>query len=405
MFLNEVNGCTNPLDVMPIIAAANVYMINVYRNDLFFLCVVAEEVAPLLVIEFLHRVHDIFTEYFSRVDEVTIKENFSTVYLILEEMCDNGFPFITEPNALLDMIVPPSISNRIVAAVSGKSSVAEVLPDGAVSSTPWRRKGVHYNMNTVYFDINEEIDCIIGANGQIVTAQVHGELVCTSKLSGMPELLLSIDDTRAMVDYSLHPCIRVKRFEQENVLSFVPPDGMFTMMRYKLDPGCFSNTIGNGKTSYSNLPIPVYCRPQITFSENGGHVEIMAGVKPVSKFDPKAVANVEDMAVVIPFPLTVRSTDLKCNVGVVTSNEATKMCRWHIGKMPKDISPKLSGTFSLVPEAPIPEESMTISLEFKLASASVSGLSVNELTIINETYEPYKYVRSTLRSGKLQIRS
>lgn len=39
----------------------------------------AVETQPLSIIEFLHRVYDIFEDYFGSVDEVSIKENFATV--------------------------------------------------------------------------------------------------------------------------------------------------------------------------------------------------------------------------------------------------------------------------------------------------------------------------------------
>ena len=35
-----------------------------------------------------------------RVDESALKENFTTVYQLLEEVLDNGYPLITEVNAL-----------------------------------------------------------------------------------------------------------------------------------------------------------------------------------------------------------------------------------------------------------------------------------------------------------------
>ena len=38
------------------------------------------------------------------MDDIAIKDNFSTVYQLLEEMIDNGWPLTTEPNALKAMI-------------------------------------------------------------------------------------------------------------------------------------------------------------------------------------------------------------------------------------------------------------------------------------------------------------
>lgn len=54
------------------------------------------------------------------VDESAIKESFSLVYQLLEEMMDNGYPLTTEPNALKAMIRPPTTFVRMVTAATGK---------------------------------------------------------------------------------------------------------------------------------------------------------------------------------------------------------------------------------------------------------------------------------------------
>lgn len=48
-----------------------------------------------------------------------------------------------------------------------QSNVSDVLPDGTVSSMPWRKMGVKYSQNEVYLDIIEEVDAILGMNGQV----------------------------------------------------------------------------------------------------------------------------------------------------------------------------------------------------------------------------------------------
>src|SRR3546814_2994709 len=73
-------------------------------------------------IEFLHRVLDIFQDYFGELEETSIKDNFATIYQLLEEMVDNGTTLTTEPNTLKAMISPPKMINLIAAAAPGKSS-------------------------------------------------------------------------------------------------------------------------------------------------------------------------------------------------------------------------------------------------------------------------------------------
>lgn len=57
---------------------------------------------------------DIFVDYFgSPADVSAIKDNFSTVYQLLEEMVDHGWPLITEPNALQAIIRPPDVMGKV----------------------------------------------------------------------------------------------------------------------------------------------------------------------------------------------------------------------------------------------------------------------------------------------------
>ncbi len=54
------------------------------RNDVYLVANVISETPTLLVLEFLHRVADILTEYFGEVEEGVIKDNFATIYQLLE---------------------------------------------------------------------------------------------------------------------------------------------------------------------------------------------------------------------------------------------------------------------------------------------------------------------------------
>ena len=96
------------------------YLFSILRDGLSYLAACPGEISPLLVLEFLHRVADIFVDYFgSPADESAIKENFSTVYQLLEEMLDNGWPLTTEPNALQAMIRPPSVMGKVGCTLCG----------------------------------------------------------------------------------------------------------------------------------------------------------------------------------------------------------------------------------------------------------------------------------------------
>jgi AP-3 complex subunit mu len=167
--------------------------------------------------------------------ESAIKDNFSTVYQSLEEMVDYGWPLTTESNALQAMIRPPTVMSKLL---QSSASISDELPSGTVSNMPWRTAGVTYSQNEIYMDITEQVDAIIdGRTGQVISSDVSGSIQCQSHLSGIPDLLLTFTDPSIMDDnVSFHPCVRYSRFEKDSVVSFVPPDGNFELMRYRIRP-------------------------------------------------------------------------------------------------------------------------------------------------------------------------
>jgi AP-3 complex subunit mu len=78
-------------------------------------------------------------------------------------MMDNGIPFTTEPNALVEIIPPPNVLKKFVGGITGQSAMSGALPEGSLTNTPWRKSGVKYATNEIYFDIIEELDCTIDA--------------------------------------------------------------------------------------------------------------------------------------------------------------------------------------------------------------------------------------------------
>jgi len=50
----------------------------------------------------------------------------------------------------------------------------------------------------------------------------------------MPDLTFTLANPRLLDDVSFHPCVRFKRWENERVLSFIPPDGNFRLLSYHI---------------------------------------------------------------------------------------------------------------------------------------------------------------------------
>ena len=90
-------------------------------------------------------------------------------------------------------------------------------------------------------------------------------------MSGTPDLTLIFNNPDVVTDSSFHPCVRYSRFERERVVSFVPPDGEFMLMRYRV-PSPAHNS-------------PIYLRPQIHYRDGSGKLTFTLGAKPLPAFN------------------------------------------------------------------------------------------------------------------------
>eukprot|EP00030_Apusomonadida_sp_AF-17_P004245 a508759_663.p2 GENE.a508759_663~~a508759_663.p2 ORF type:complete len:429 (-),score=200.27 a508759_663:133-1386(-) len=385
-FWAEVLAAPSRADLLPIITTATHYLAHIFREDIYIVAVLKTETSPLLVFEFLQRISDIFGDYFGSVNEAMVKEHFVSVYSLLEEMMDSGMPMTTEPNVLKELVKPPSGFLAKVAAVgSGVPSSADALPDGQMSNVPWRKMGVRYSSNEIFFDIAEEVDAVIDVNGMSVTFSITGVINVNCKLSGMPDLTLIFKNPRILEDVSFHPCVRLARFESERVVSFVPPDGEFELMRYRVN---------------QQAQLPLYCKPQISYSGDHGMVNIVCGTRPMS-----GDMRVEDVAVIVPFPKSISSTTLEATAGKVKYDEITKTATWTLGALSKTAAkvPQLQGNIA-IPVGVVVEGNPNVRLQFKIPLHAVSGLEVATLGVAHETYKPYKGVRAFSTAGNFEIR-
>lgn len=80
-----------------------------------------QTVNPLLAFAFLDSFFDTLTSYLGEITESTLKDNFDTVYMLIEEMLDEGHPMTMETNMLKEIILPPTLMRKLLAAagVSG----------------------------------------------------------------------------------------------------------------------------------------------------------------------------------------------------------------------------------------------------------------------------------------------
>ncbi len=252
----------------------------------------------------------------------------------------------------------------------------------------------------------------------MVSNDVRGVVVVNSKMSGTPDLTLIFSNPGLIEDCSFHPCVRYVRFEREQVVSFVPPDGLFQLMTYRV---------------VDRAPAtPLYCRPTLTWREGSARASFVLGTKPMATRGGVVRNNTggisssgggggggggvagagdgspmpEDIRLEISFPACIQTVDLVSDVGTVTVDPSTNALTWLVGRYPRDKTPELSGTLHLAPGASgAPLESPSAVLHFKVEGTSVSGIAIRDLLLgATEKYKFFKGLRVSMKTGRFQVR-
>lgn len=139
----------------------------------------------MTILLFLHKLTQVFEEYFQNLEEESIRDNFVIIYELLDEMMDFGIPQITETKILKEYITQNAY----------RLEAAAVRPPLAVTNAvSWRQEGVYYRKNEVFLDVVESVNLLVNANGNVLTSEILGAIKMKSQLSGMPELRLGLND-------------------------------------------------------------------------------------------------------------------------------------------------------------------------------------------------------------------
>lgn len=368
----------------PVIASPTHYLFQVVRGGITFLACSQVEMPPLMAIEFLCRVADVLSDYVGGLNEDLIKDNFVIVYELLDEMIDNGFPLTTEPNILREMIAPPNMVSKVLSVVTGNSSnVSNTLPGATASCVPWRTTDPKNANNEVYVDLVEEMDAIINRDGILVKCEIYGEVQVNSHLSGVPDLTLSFANPSLLNDVRFHPCVRFRPWESHQILSFVPPDGQFKLMSYRV------------KKLRST---PIYVKPQLTSDAGICRISVLVGMRN----DPGK--KIDSITVQFQLPPCILSADLTSNHGTVNIL-ANKTCLWSIDRIPKDKAPSMSGTLHLETGLERLHVSPTFQVGFRIMGVALSGVQIDKLDVKNLPNPPYKGFRALTRGGQYDVRS
>uniref|UniRef100_A0A0D9R425 AP-1 complex subunit mu-2 n=1 Tax=Chlorocebus sabaeus TaxID=60711 RepID=A0A0D9R425_CHLSB len=333
----------------------------------------------------------VFCEYFKELEEESIRDNFVIVYELLDELMDFGFPQTTDSKILQEYITQQS--NKLE---TGKSRV----PPTVTNAVSWRSEGIKYKKNEVFIDVIESVNLLVNANGSVLLSEIVGTIKLKVFLSGMPELRLGLNDrvlfeltgrgknkSVELEDVKFHQCVRLSRFDNDRTISFIPPDGDFELMSYRL----------------STQVKPLIWIESVIEKFSHSRVEIM--VKAKGQFKKQSVANGVEIAV--PVPSDADSPRFKTSVGSAKYVPERNVVIWSIKSFPGGKEYLMRAHFGLPSvEKEEVEGRPPIGVKFEIPYFTVSGIQVRYMKIIEKSgYQALPWVRYITQSGDYQLRT
>lgn len=353
------------------------------------------------------------------------------IYELLDEMMDFGYPQLTETKILKEYITQQGfkLEKSSKTQLSVTDQLASKASQAGTSVVSWRPEGIKYRKNEVFLDVIESVNLTVNSQGQIVKNEVMGSVKIRCYLSGMPELKLGLNDkilfdvrgressaaTGGEVSASshsssqsnaksvelehvkFHQCVKLARFEQDRTISFIPPDGDFELLSYRVTP---SDGVSDLKPLFW-----VDCRiEKFTSSTLEYHVTAK------SQYKRRTAAN--NVTILIPVPKEADTPRLKASIGTAHYAPELDSISWNIGFFPggKEFSLKIKvGLPSLTASNQDQLEASTlsrpISLSFEIPYYTMSGIQVRYLKIIEKSgYPALPWVRYITQQGTYEFR-
>lgn len=377
-------------NISPIIQHDDVTFVFIKFANLYVVSTTNKNSNVMMITVFMHTFCKILMHYFKELEEESIKDNFVIIYELFDEVMDFGYPQFSNPKILQEYITQES----------HKLEVQVRPPSTVTNAVSWRSEGLTYRKNEVFLDVIESVNLLVSANGNVLRSEIVGSVKMRVYLSGMPELRLGLNDkilfentgrgkSKAvdMEDVKFHQCVRLSRFENDRTISFIPPDGEFELMSYRLN---------------------THVKPLIWIEsviERHSHSRVEIMVKAKSQFKRRSTAN--HVEIIVPVPNDADSPKFDTSVGNVKWLPESSSIAWNIKSFPGGKEYLMRAHFGLPSvESEELEGKPPISVKFEIPYYTTSGIQVRYLKIIEKSgYQALPWVRYITQNGDYEIRT
>uniref|UniRef100_A0A914H6Q2 MHD domain-containing protein n=1 Tax=Globodera rostochiensis TaxID=31243 RepID=A0A914H6Q2_GLORO len=373
----------------PVIQRGELSYVYIKHMNIYLVSLSKKNANVAMVLSFLYKCVETFVCYFKDLEEESVRDNFVVIYELLDELLDFGYPQTTEPRILQEYITQET----------HQLEIAPRPPMAVTNAVSWRSEGLKYRKNEVFLDVIESVNLLANANGTVLRSEIVGSIRMRVILSGMPELRLGLNDkvlfqsvgrsrgkAVELEDVKFHQCVRLSRFESERTISFIPPDGEFELMNYRL-----SATI---------KPL-IWVEVQL---EKYTHSRVEYIVKAKSQFKRQSIAN--HVEIIVPVQNDADSPKFKSTVGSARYAPEISAFVWTIRSFPGGREYLMRAHFNLPSiEGEDNEGKVPMSVKFEIPYFTTSGLQVRYLKIIEKSgYQALPWVRYVTQNGDYQIR-
>ena len=376
-------------------------------GDVSFVAATKSNSNATLIVNFLYKFIDLLKMYNNGtpVDENAVRKHFVLIYELLDEVIDFGYPQIMEHEILKRYITQGGLK---MADMNDEEQLKQITI-AATGATPWRSEGVKHRKNEVYLDVVESVNVLLSRKGTLLKSDVQGQVMVKCQLSGMPECKFGMNDKLvmnkagggtvatapaggadrgiALDDVRFHQCVRLSKFEQERAITFIPPDGQFELMSYRIT---------------ENIACPFKILPVVV---ERGRTKVDITIKIRSVFDKAIAAN--NVVIKIPCPKqTATATIASITQGRAKYEPSSDSLVWRIRRFPGETEYLLQAELDLV--ATVVDKTWSkppISLDFQVPMFTASGLRVRFLRVQEKSnYKPIKWIRYVTKAGSYQHR-
>lgn len=353
----------------------------------------------LVIFEFLLNFVDLLILAFSKAGNLVLSEddvvaNFTTIYDILDELVEFGFPTNLDPKFLSS--ISPNLANlKLVEDGKKTEKKAGKLQLEAAYDTKnilWRDQGIKYRKNEIFLNVEEKVHVLLNLRGELIRSYIDGAVIMKAHLSGMPVCRFgfsdetsaeSILDSISLQDLKFHKCVELNKYDTDQVIRFVPPDGTFQLMLYHIPTS-------------ANLPF----RVNSTVRDDGGRVSLKIRLR--LNFPSKLCAT--NVILKVPMPNSVTRNMLAPSNGKAKYVAEEKVVQWKFSKFYGEAEQLLDIDLA-VAENGGGWSRPSMALDFNLEMFAASGLSVKFLKVMEKSnYRTVKWIKYTTQAGSYEVR-